>query len=172
MTCLYTHGPEGCDVFGLLVRRAVFGIDEVSGGRGTEFNQSAEAYSDLVSDFGDSRGPDKVQYSLSSYEPISPFQSLISASIVTLIKYRPRPSLNQRWFSSRYTAHGYTAAIHMASEESRRVSKYPEEYRAIIICGGAGGLVWLARSSGLFPLAALNGAVQKSQIPEDWPSPR
>ncbi|KII71636.1 hypothetical protein RF11_13492 [Thelohanellus kitauei] len=57
-----------------------------------------------------------------------------------------------------------------ASEESRRVSKYPGSKRAFKIRSGACGLVWLPRASGLFTLAALRVALPKIVLPGNSPS--
>ncbi|KII63738.1 hypothetical protein RF11_08124 [Thelohanellus kitauei] len=48
------------------------------------------------------------------------------------------------------------------TEESGMMSKYPEGKLAFKIRSGAFGLVWLARASELFTLAALSRAIPKS----------
>ncbi|KII71891.1 hypothetical protein RF11_11889 [Thelohanellus kitauei] len=58
-----------------------------------------------------------------------------------------------------------------ASEVSRRVSMYPEGKWAFKIRSGAFGLFCLAREKGLLTPAALCGALPKSRLPGDWPSP-
>ncbi|KII63008.1 hypothetical protein RF11_02100 [Thelohanellus kitauei] len=113
-------------------------------------------------------------------ELLRKFRSLISASVGTVLKCQPWLPLSQSWFSSRSKTHGYTTAVDLclkgskdqcghprASEESRRVSKYPEGKRAFKISSGVCGLVWLARASGLFTLAALREALPKSLLPRD-----
>ncbi|KII68818.1 hypothetical protein RF11_08091 [Thelohanellus kitauei] len=122
----------------------------------------------VVGDSAVSGAPEDVSNTLSlmSTKPdFGPYFRISSNSFELPTKTALKPELLQLQGSKDQCGHPST------SEESRRVSMYPEGKRAFKILSGACDLVWLARASGLFTLAALRMTLLKSLLLRDWPSP-